>query len=37
MPAKKSVKETEIKVQQSSNEEIIKRLSIIENKIGIEI
>jgi len=37
MPAKKTTEATEVKQQSSSNEEIIKRLSTIENKIGMKI
>lgn len=37
MPAKKTIEATEVKQQSSSNEEIIKRLSTIENKIGMKI
>ena len=37
MPAKKTTEATEVKQQSSSNEEIIKRLSTIENKIWMKI
>ena len=37
MPAKKSTKETVAKEQPSSNEEILKRLATIENKIWMKI